>query len=107
MQLLSLFTLRLAAGMIACLLLLSPSDINPRYFRTHFLTAFGLAGVAFIFLPPIENAWWVKGMLSGSMVAAFLGSISFWLEDAPGGLMLVGVDTALLLASLMLLGGET
>ena len=43
---LSVFTLRLAAGMIACLLLLSPSKINPRYFRTHFLTAFALGGLA-------------------------------------------------------------
>ena len=30
MSALSVFALRLAAGMIACLLLLSPADVNPR-----------------------------------------------------------------------------
>jgi hypothetical protein len=100
---LSLFTLRLAAGMIACLLLLSPSRINPRYFRTHFLTAFGLAGVALLFLPSIEFPWTLRSLLVASMVVGFLGSVSFSLHNAPGGIILAALDTGLLLASLIML----
>ena len=36
---LSQFFLRLAFGMLAALLLLSPGQINPRFYRTQFLTA--------------------------------------------------------------------
>jgi hypothetical protein len=103
----SVFTLRLTTGLIACLLLLSPSKINPRYFRTHFLTALGLVGIALIFLPPIENPWILKALLIASMAVSFLGSVSFSLEKAPGGTVLAALDTALLLASLILLGLST
>ena len=50
MSALSVFALRLAAGMIACLLLLSPADVNPRFYRVHFLTALGLTGLAAVFV---------------------------------------------------------
>ena len=100
---LSVFTLRLAAGMIACLLLLSPSQINPRYFRTHFLTAFALVGVALVFLL-LENAWTLKTLLIVSMALAFFGSVSFFLEKSPGGLALIILDSAALVASLIVLG---
>src|SRR5437870_3048197 len=101
---LSVFTLRLATGMIACLLLLSPAKINPRYFRTHFLTALGLAGVALVFLPDAAATWTLRGLLVAAMVVAFLGSASFSLENAPGGMVLAVVDAGLLTASLVLLG---
>jgi hypothetical protein len=99
---LSVFTLRLAAGMVACLLLLPPKQINPRYFRTHFLTALGLAVVAFLFLPE-GTSWWVKGPLVAAAVAAFCGSVAFALENAPGGLALILIDAGLLLGSLLTL----
>ena len=85
---LSVFTLRLAAGMSACLLLLSPSKINPRYFRTHFLTVLALGGVAWIFVPTDVITWAIRGLLLASMVVAFAGSVSFSLENAPGGMIL-------------------
>ena len=97
---LSVFTLRLAAGMSACLLLLSPSTINPRYFRTHFLTILALAGVALIFVPTDVINWMIRGLLLASMVVAFAGSISFSLENAPAGMVLAVVQTMLLAASL-------
>jgi hypothetical protein len=103
---LSVFTLRLSAGMIACLLLVSPAQVNPRFFRTHFLTAFGLAGVVLIFLPPIDNAWTVRGLLIAAMTIAFFCYISFSLENAPGGVLLASSDTALLMAALLLLGSD-
>jgi hypothetical protein len=101
---LSVFTLRLATGMIACLLLLSPAKINPRYFRTHFLTALALAGVALVFLPDDAVTWTLRGLLIAAMAVAFLGSVSFSLENAPGGMVLALIDAGLLTASLVLLG---
>jgi len=103
---LSLFTLRLAAGMIAWLLLLSPTQINPRYFRTHFLTAFGLAGIALVFLPAEAPLWtWTfKGLVVAAMIVAFLGSVSFSLENAPGGVPLAILESVLLNLSLVQLG---
>src|SRR5947209_8133542 len=100
---LSVFTLRLAAGMVACLLLLSPKQINPRYFRTHFLTALGLAVVAFLFLPE-GVSWWVKGLVIAGAVGALFGSVVFALENAPGGVALVLLDAGLLFAALLTLG---
>ena len=47
---LPLFFLRLAFGMLAALLLLSPAQINPRFYRTHFLTALGLGAGALVLL---------------------------------------------------------
>ena len=43
---LAAFCLRLALGLLAGLLLLSPKQLHPRFFRTHFLTALGLMAVA-------------------------------------------------------------
>jgi hypothetical protein len=45
---LAVFALRLALGMLTSLFLLSPKQMHPRFFRTHFLTALGLLVVAFI-----------------------------------------------------------
>lgn len=85
---LATFSLRLALGMIATLLILPPSQINPRFYRTHFLTAFGLVGVALLFG---RSSWgvWLTATLVASMVFAFLGSVSWALDRAPGGLTLI------------------
>jgi hypothetical protein len=96
---LSVFTLRLAAGMIACLLLLAPSQINPRYFRTHFLIAFALTGVAWVFWRR-DISWSLLFLFVAAMVVAFLGSVSFALENAPGGRVLIVLETVLLAAVL-------
>lgn len=97
---LSVFTLRLAAGMSACLLLLAPSQINPRYFRTHFLTAFALAGVAWLFAPADVFNWTLRLLVLAAMVVGFLGSVSFSLENAPGARFLIVLETVLLSAAL-------
>src|ERR671937_331910 len=49
-MLLAVFCLRLACGMLACLLLLPRALIGPRFYRTHFLTALGLTTLATLFL---------------------------------------------------------
>jgi hypothetical protein len=93
---LALFCLRLAFGMLAALLLLSPAQINPRFYRTHFLTALGLGAGA------LALSWDARGpllaVLGGALLLAFLGSVSWSLERAPGGRVLV-VLTALALGA--------
>jgi hypothetical protein len=82
------FCLRLAVGLIASLLLLSPAQVNPRFYRTHFLTVLALAvgGLAFAwdFAGPVLLA-----ALGVGLAAAFLGSLAWSLEGAPGGRALV------------------
>jgi hypothetical protein len=81
---LAVFCLRLATGLLACLLLLAPAQVNPRYYRTHFLTALGLTGLALAFL--WETAGWpVLTLLLVGLGLTLLGSLSWALEGAPGG----------------------
>jgi hypothetical protein len=81
---LSVFCLRLASGMMSCLLLLSASQVNPRFFRTHFLTALGLTALAAVFLRQVADFWlWLT--LIALLLSAALGSMVWLLEGAPGG----------------------
>src|SRR5438067_2274821 len=96
MSALPVFALRLAAGMTACLLPLSPAVVNPRFYRVHFLTALGLAGLAAVFARP-AGGWALWTLLVTGMAFALAGSVSWFLEKAPGGRALI-VLTALALA---------
>lgn len=80
---LATFVLRLACGMIGCLLFLSPSQVNPRFFRTHLLTVLGLLVVAGFFQKEPGPLVWV--LLGIGMILCFLGSILWSLEGAIGG----------------------
>jgi hypothetical protein len=105
---LPVFCLRLAAGMMACLLLLSPGPgkagrplVNPRFYRTHCLTALGLACVALLF--EYDSATWPVLAAAGAALAlAFLGSVAWSLEGAPGGRALFVLTLFALLAGLAL-----
>jgi hypothetical protein len=105
---LPLFCLRLAVGLLACLLLLRPWSahaarpyVGPRFFRTHFLTALALACAALLFVR--ESAGWPELVVLGGAVAlAFAGSVSWSLEGAPGGVALILLTLAALLAGLVL-----
>lgn len=98
---LSLFCLRLAGGMLAALLLASPAQLNPRFFRTHFLTALGLTTVPALFTWQ-EGDTWTLLVLGVGMGLAFLGSLVWSLEGAPAGRTLVVLTTATLLGGLAL-----
>src|SRR5262245_50206545 len=93
------FCLRLAAGLVTCLLLLSPAATarpavgqrplaNPVYFRTQFLVALGLACGASFWL--YGESLWLQ--LTLALVAAALclaGSVSWALGRSPGGVTLL------------------
>jgi hypothetical protein len=96
---LPIFCLRLAGGMIAALLLLSPVQVNPRFYRTHFLTALGLTTVAALFVRDTADAWqWLT--LGAGLLLSFGGSLSWSLEGAPGGRTLIGLTAVVVLAAL-------
>ncbi len=87
---LTVFSLRLACGMSAALLLLSPRVLLPNFFRTHFLTAFGLGCLAIV-LQWSEGSWLLIGLLVVADVLAFIGSVTWSLEGAPGGRSLIAL----------------
>jgi len=85
---LATFCLRLACGLIGALLILSPAQINPRFYRVHFLTALGLTATAAVFLQDLAGVW-LWATLSCALLFAFLGSLAWSLEGAPGGSSLI------------------
>jgi hypothetical protein len=96
---LAVFSLRLAAGMVGCLLLLPPTLINPRFFRTHFLTALALACLALLWVRDTAE-WPLLTLLGVAMGLAFVGSLVWGLEGAPGGRALIVLTTLTLAAGL-------
>jgi hypothetical protein len=102
---LSIFCLRLAGGMMVALLPVANSPLNPRFFRTHFLTALGLTTVATLL------AWQVGSVvtlltLGLGLLFAFLGSLVWSLEGAPSGRFLIVLTAAALLAGLVLVSKD-
>src|SRR5689334_20441807 len=98
-MLLAVFCLRLACGMLACLLLLPRAIISPRFYRTHFLTALGLTTVATLFLYETAPGLF-RGVLLAGVALTFLGSLLWAVEGAPGGLALVVLTVAVLATAL-------
>jgi hypothetical protein len=97
---LATFCVRLALGLLATLVLLSPRQLHPRFFRTHFLTALGLLVVATL------AAWAdaggaLRGLLAGGTALALLGSVSWTFDPAPGGRTLLVAAWAVLGAALL------
>src|SRR5439155_18979101 len=101
---LPIFCLRLACGLIGALWLLSPALVNPRFYRTHFLTVLGLTVAAAIFLRGSGEPWlWLA--IGGTIVFTFLGSLVWSLEGAPASQAL-GVLTALSAAAALCLASQ-
>jgi hypothetical protein len=97
----SLFCLRLAVGLVGCLLLLAPARVNPRFFRTHFLVALGLTAAVTAFSWSVGPVLLI--LLALGLALAFAGSVVWSLEGAPGGRILMALTFADLLAALVLL----
>ena len=84
MLLLPIFCLRLACGLSGALLLLSPAQVNQRFYRTQFLTVLGLFTAAAVFLRGGGGLWlWLT--VGGTMLFAFLASLAWSLQGAPAG----------------------
>jgi hypothetical protein len=97
------FCVRLALGLLACLLLLLPArQLHPRFFRTHFLTALGLLVVATLSAWP-EAGDWLRGLLAAGTVLALLGALSWTLDPAPAGRVLIVLTSLTLTGALWLL----
>lgn len=99
---LATFCLRLACGLAGSLLLLSPRQVAPRFFRTQFLIILGLTAGAMVTLwQEMETIQTV--VISAALVLAFLGSLSWSLEGSPGGMVIAVLETLATVAALVLL----
>jgi hypothetical protein len=96
---LATFCLRLACGLAGALILLSPKQVHPRFYRVQFWTVLGLTGAAAALLAPSAGlGLWVA--LAAALLASVAGSLSWSLEGAPGGRTLIGVTVLALVAAL-------
>src|SRR5260370_30085682 len=102
---LALFCLRLALGLMAALLFLSPTQLNPRFSRTHFLTTLALAAGALSLL--WERPWPLRAILPGVLVLASLGSAASDADGHPAGPTLIGLALLALAAALCLFQQQT
>lgn len=102
----AVFCLRLALGLMACLLLLSAAQVPPRFFRVHFLTALGLTGVALAFSGEHDGTFVIALIIA--LLLLFFGSVVWHLEGAPQGRAAIVLAVAWLLATLVCLrfGGQ-
>jgi hypothetical protein len=104
-MLLATFCLRLALGMIACLPLLFSAEVQPRFYRTHFLTMLGLLVVAGAFLAEQAGTLlWV--LLAADFLFGFAGAVAFSAERAPGGRTWVVLAATALLGTLVQLRAD-
>lgn len=85
---LATFCIRLACGMAGALLVLSPAQINPRFYKAQFLTVLGLTALATFVLGDLGGLG-LRLILGLAMLSAFVGSVVWSLDKAPGGKTLV------------------
>jgi hypothetical protein len=85
-----IFCLRLAFGLTTALLLLSPAQVNPRFYRVQFLTALGLNAAAAVLVRDTAGALLWIALGTGALLSA-AGSIAWSLERAPGGRLFIGL----------------
>src|SRR5262249_22360881 len=102
---LAAFSLRLALGMVAALLVLTPAQVNPRFFRAHFQIALGIALAALLFahLGSFQSVWLTVSVVVGMVLAPF-ASVVYAFEGAPGGRTLTVLTATAFAAGLALLG---
>jgi len=101
---LPIFCLRLACGLAGALWVLPPALVNPRFYRTHFLTVLGLDVAAAVCLRGVSGPWvWLA--VGSTILLAFLGSLAWSLERAPAGQVLA-VFTALAAAGALCLASQ-
>jgi hypothetical protein len=107
---LAVFSLRLAIGLLASLLLLTPDTgratagqphrVGFGFYRTHFLTALAFTCVALFFVHDTAPLG-LSALLVVAVVLAVAGSVVWALEGAAGGRALVVLTPAVLAAALV------
>ncbi len=96
----SIFALRLALGMTACLLLLPRGVVNSRYYRIQFLIVLALTGGAGVFAHDVK-LWATFLIFSGvGMALALVGSLIWSLENAPYGRVFIAAAVITLTSAL-------
>lgn len=98
---LATFSLRLACGLIASLLLLSPRQVNPRYYRTQFLVSLALTALAALVF---SNGFGTAGLwiaVGAALLGSLLGALSWSLQGAPAGRILIVLTAAAALAAMV------
>ncbi len=95
---LPLFLLRLSVGMLLALVPLSPAQINPRFYRTHFLVVLGLGSLALVLV--LTGGATFPAALGVALGLAFLGSAAWSIEGTPGGRVLIVLTLLALAAAL-------
>lgn len=96
---LALFCLRLALGLMACLLIVPARLTHPRYYRTHCLITLGLTLVALCLLPPKLGE--LRVALAAATLLSLVGSVVWRMEGAPGGQTLTVLTASALVVSLV------
>ena len=97
------FCLRLAAGLILMLPILSFAALPPRFFRVQFLTALGLLAVAGLFMH--DKATFVFWLMFGAAtLGCVVGSVVWHLDETPGGKLAI-LFTVLSLTACLIYGG--
>lgn len=97
---LATFCLRLAWGLVASLLVLSVSQVPPRFFRVQYLTALGLLAVAAFFSrDEAELRTWVT--FGVAMALCFAGSVIWHLDNHPAQRTLLILANVALAAALL------
>src|SRR5207249_2967560 len=94
-----IFCLRLASGLAAAALLLPLGQMNPRFFRAHFLAVLGLSACSCSFLWP-EASFVLRVQLGLAMALSFLASLTWMLDRSPGARWL-GIAAACSLVALL------
>jgi hypothetical protein len=100
-MLLATFCLRLACGLAAALLLVSPKQVAARFYRVQFLIVLGLVAGAGVLLWQSAD-YLLLGSLAAAILLAFFGSVTWMLEGSPGGVVLAGLTFLALAAALVL-----
>jgi hypothetical protein len=96
---LAIFCARVGLGLVACLLLISPRQLHPRFYRTQFLTALGMLVIATLIAGP-DTGPWPCGLFAAATILSLLGALSWTLDPAPGGRALIVAVVATLIAAL-------
>jgi hypothetical protein len=100
---LTTFCLRLACGLVAACMVLSPDQVPPRFFRVQYLTALCLLAVAGFFARDTATLMvWLA--LAAAMLVSFAGSIIWHVDGAPGGRLTLLLAVAALGGTLLTSG---